>query len=442
MGIDIFSPCHISLKFDYTPPPPPPGGEKWVSGFFTKLEPWQVLNTNGTLKTTSLNEIFDELRTTPALRGIKWVINWGEVDKGGATSNWNMLVINELVRRLHGLRQETPSKKKYLFLAISFKADTIADLLPPDMRVTGGYTPSVPSGYGVYRYAWPYGSSTRKADGTYPMPQGYYLKTWDQALVNRYSAFCAKLANHVVPATDGETLDAGDYLYMFSSLESATQPLYDSAFPGWTLTNHEDGVFGLVRQMKNSLPNTMITISLNYARPFLTRTIPQLPGLSIGINTPNGNQSTGLIAGGTNPGILTYFQDPELADSIVLNSEMQGDDFCCTNGLEGRRAADDAAKLATPNWAAVDAAYDFPGYKSLYLRHRDLLNAHIVVVQRNYPFWLGGTLTEEFTLANNTKTNHTFPGTRPSFLQFLKTDPDVNANAWAGFNNVSPLNWI
>lgn len=258
------------------------------------------------------------------------------------------------------------------------------------MQTTGGYTPLIP-GYTAYKYAWPYGPNTQKGDGTYPPPQRYYLKMYDPAVIDRYNAFCQKLANYIVPGTDGKTLDQGDYFYMFSSLlsstlESATQELYDDAFPGHTLIKHEDGVFDMVKKMRANFPNTMVTASLNYTKSFCSRVIPQLGALKIGINTPNMNFSNGLVIGGANPGILTYFQDVDYANSIILNLEMQGDDLCATTGIVARQDADAAAKQATPNWAAVDAAYDFPDYITLNRRCRDDLNAHIVCVQRTYPF--------------------------------------------------------
>jgi hypothetical protein len=341
-------------------------------------------------------------------------------------------VLNEFIKRLHQLRQEMPSKKKYLFLAISFKGGP--SILPPDMRITGGYTPSK-TGYAAYKYMWPY-SGAGSIDGG----NGYFIKAWDPVVLNRFSLFCEKLANYVVPGTDGEGLDAGDYLYMMSSLESVVQDLADPAFPGWSLTTYQDSILEMVKRMRNNLPNTMTSICLNYTRPFVTRTMPKLAALKIGINTPNSNFADGLVLGGANPGILNYFQNPAYIDNIVLNPEIQGDDYFSTYGADARIRARNYAKQATPNWAAVDAEYDFPSYSTLHNRCRNDLHANIIVAQRTFPFWLGGTYSEKFTLSNGSTVTHTFPGTRPSFLNFLKTDPDVLA--WLGESNPPPTNWI
>jgi len=433
MPIDVFDRFHVPFKFDYTPPPPPPAGDKYFEGYITKLEPWQVVTSSGALNTSSINTIFSELRTTPALQGIKWVIDWGDVETSPNPANWNMTVINELVKRLHQLRQETPSKKKFLFLAVSFRGG--ASILPPDMRITGGYTPSK-TDYTAYKYMWPFVANS----GSGGLAFGYQPKTWDLYVQDRFQQFWEKLGNYVVPSTDGKGLNVGDYLYMASTLEGITQTLYDPAYPGWSVTTYEDGIFEMAKRMRFGLPNTMVTVSLNYTRAFLTRTFPKLGNNKIGVNTPNSNMAAGLIATGTNPGILTRFQDPANVGNIILNPELQGDDFVSTYGKDARDRADAFAKQNPPNWAAVDAEYDFPSYTYLHNRARNELNANIIVAQRTFPFWLGGTLTESFKMFNGTFQNHTFPGTRPSFLNFLKTDPDVLA--WLAESNTPPINWL
>ena len=425
MAITVFDRCHVPLKFDYTPPPPPPSGNKYFEGYAVKLDP--------NLTTAQLNTIFNELRTTPALQAIKYVIEWGDVETGPNPANWNMGLLIDFVKRLHQLRQETPSKKKFLLLAVGMKGGV--SILPPDMRVTGGYTPSK-TGYTAYKYMWPFTANT----GSLGAGSGYYVKTWDPYVQNRFQQFCEKLANYVVPGTDGKGLNVGDYLYMMSTLESVTQELFDPAFPGWSITAQEDGVFEMAKRMRIALPSTMVTVSLNFTKPFLTRTFPKLPGAKIGVNTPNSNFAEGLVIGGANPGILNYFQNPSYINNIVLNPEIQGDDYFSTYGVDARRRAVAFAKQSPPNWAAVDAEYDFPSYSTLHNRCRNDLHANIIVAQRAFPFWLGGTYKQNFTMANGTTVNHTFPGTRPSFLNFLKTDPDVLS--WLGESNPPPTNWL
>lgn len=435
MGIDVFSRYHVPRAFDYTPPPPPPEGDKFFQGYAAKLNPGEVMvgsNPFGTVNNAALDTIFNEMRTTPAWKAVKHVFNWGEIETDPNPANWNMKEITALVQRLHALRQS--GIKKHLLMAISFKGSNT--VLPPDMRITGGYTPTK-FDYTAYKYMWPFVPNS----GALISSGGYFVKSWDPYVQNRFQQFIEKLANYVVTSTDGKGLDVGDYLYMVSSLESVVQTLYDPNFPGWSKVNHEDGVREMVRRMKLGLPNTMVTMCLNHDKPLLTRAIPPLPGLKIGINTPNSNYDPSLIAGGTNPGILTYFMSPTYDGSIVLNPEIQGDDYYSTYGFAARQRAAAAAKKSPPDWDAVDAEYDFPSYSSLHLRCKNDLNANIIIAQRNSPFWLGGTYSESFTMANGSKQTHTFPGTRPSFLNFLRTDSDVLA--WAGAASpTKPTNWL
>ena len=417
--------------------PPPAAGAKYFQGYAAKLNPGEVMVDSdpfGTVNTTALNTIFAEMDATPAWKAVKHVFHWGQIETDPNPANWNMKEITALVQRLHLYRQSNPSNPKYLFIAFSFKGDI--SILPPDMRTPGTYTPAK-TDYTRYQYAWPFVPNP----GALITGGGYYIKTWDTFVQNRFQQFIEKLGNYVVPGTDGKGLDVGDYLYMASSLESVVQTLYDSNFPGWSKVNHEDGVRELVRRMKIGLPNTMVAMCLNFDRPLLPRAFSDLNTLKIGVNTPNSNYSTGLVVTGTNPGILTYFQDPAYVGKIFLNPEIQGDDYYSTYGQEAKVRAAAFAKESPPNWAAVDAEYDFPSYSSLHLRCKNTLNANIIVAQRNSPFWLGGTYSERFPLADGSTTTHTFPGTRPSFLNFLRTDPDVIA--WAGVENpTKPINWL
>lgn len=372
------------------------------------------------------------------MHGIKWATSWGAIDKGSDPATWDMTIINYLVQRLHEIRVRT-GKKKYLFLALSFKG-SIEALLPPDIRTSGTYASNL--SYAKYKYAWPWVPNAGALFGG----GGYHIKGWvtsgDYTLQNRFRSFCEKLANYVVPGTDGKTLDVGDYLYMISSLESATQTPFDPSFPDYTLDKHEDGVFELVKIMKQSFAKTMVSVCLNFSKPNCSRTFPKLPGLKIGCNTPNMNFAEGLIITSSNPGVLNYFYDSQPYDGdIVLSPEIQGDDLYATDGIDARRRAADFAKQSPPNWTSVDAEYDFPSYITLHRRCRDVLNANIIIVQRTQPFWTGGVFQQSFTLANGTNTTHIFPGTRPSFLEFLKTNPEVNADANSGLAP-RPTNWL
>lgn len=417
---------------------PPATISKFYPGHYTKLEGWQVVNSNGTLNTSSINTIFQELNDTFCLRGIKWTIEWGDIENATTGSaNWNWTVIDTLVKKLWDMRQGANPKYKRLMLAINIKGSGVTSaaihkLLPPDLVVAGGFTPTK-SGYTAYTLAWPW------ADGT--VPGGYYPKLWKTTVKNRLNSFFQELANHVVPNTDGKTLDEGDLLCMVSTLESANKTAYDGfqdsstgdGDPTGSQGSYEDGMWSMAQGLKTAFTKTPVTMSLNYSRPYIAEIIPQLPGKKIGINTPNGNYANGLNLVDSSPpiiqGILLYFQDPTYANSIILNSEIQGDDYTATTGID----ADDDKKQF----------YDFPNYEGLYLRHRDTLNSHYVVWQRNFPFWLGGNYSAKVDGVNYTWPSP--PNPRPSVLNtFLKKYADLNnpADPAGGLNTTPPTNWL
>lgn len=442
-----FSKGYFPKNYTAPPPPPPPppsGSDKYFSGYGVKLEPWQVLKADGTPKISGaapndLNTIFQELEDTPVLHGVKWATSWGDIDTGDNPANWDMRIINYLIQRLHEIKTRT-GKQKYLLLALSFKSGAIGGLLPPDIRIPGTYPSS--KNYTKYKYAWPWVPNAGALFGG----GGYHIKAWvtagDYTLLNRFQSFCEKLANYVVPGTGGKTIDAGDYLCMISTLESATQTPFDPYFPDYTLEKHEDGILELNKRMKLSFARTMVATCLNFTKPNCARNFPKLPALNIGCNTPNMNYSDGLIIKSAYPGVLNYFYDGQpYPGLIVLNPEIQGDDYYATYGIDARRRAADFAKQNPPNWTAVDAEYDFPAYITLHRRCRDTLNANIVIAQRTQPFWNGGVYQQSFKMYDGTNKTHIFPGTRPSFIEFLKTNAEVNADANAGLAP-RPTNWL
>lgn len=421
MSVSRRSPCGLRQKLF---------PEKWYPGHYEKLGQTDVFTGGGhtTLNSSKLDTVFTELEATPALRGIQFSTHWGWIENAaGGPSAWDWSAIDNLVQRLHALR--LAGYKKYLILSIDMETDTVGldanELLPHDMRATGGYTPLVP-GYTAYQYAWPWARAAYNAV-TNPEPDGWYAKLWLPYVQERFATFMEALANHVVPNTDGKTLDKGDYLIMVMTLESATTDPWDT-YQGGTLSTYEDGLVDLITTMKSKFRRTQISMGLNYTRAFCASTIPGLDELKVGINTPNGNQSAGLITPTGNKGILKYYEDPAIATSLTLMVGQQGDDYKATTGIDARS---DKVNL-----------YDFPSYQTLYERARDTLNAHYIVWQRVTPFWLGGTYSE--SINGVTPDPYIWGNSDPvlSVLNFLQTHPDIIADEYGGLSSTRPTNWI
>lgn len=431
---------------------------KWYPGHYVKLEPWQVIsgsalkktgaNSIGTVIGTAANNYKDgELYLIPALRGIKWPFAWGEMETSATVGNWaEWTTIAYLMQELYKFSIANPDRPRpRIMLAIGMKGGGVGQILPYDMRglKVGSTT--------LYQYAWKHSGG------------GWYPKLWDATVQSRLNTFLQKLAAYVIPGMDGKTLDASDFLCMMSTLESATEAVGEFGYDGGSLATYEDGLREFCNKMKTNFPKTPVTFSLNYARPFIHKCITGISASpwtgiiakKIGINTPNGNTAAGLITNSIPPtgypGILRYFAIADLnigsgqtetyAGKVLLNPEVQGDDYYATDGYDARQRVKTEALKASPNWAYIDAQYDFPSYESIYIRQRDYLKANYIVWQRTQPFWdQGTTYKENLKLAGGTTVNHEFPGARPKVTDFLKTNTAINSNVAGGLATIKPTN--
>lgn len=460
MTFSFFSPAR-PLPFVESEPPPPSGTQKFFPGHYWKIFTGNVLITSGAnagnVNTSALNTIFNEIQASPACRGVKFVIDWGTTERYWNQNKWYRAVIDDIARRCWEARSWAINPRPLRFMmAINVKGSKdINDLLPPDLIVPTT-VPNQKTGYTPYTLAYPYNVAGAGPDvGGINNFSGYYPKLWKNIVQTRLLQFFQTIANYVPPIGDGKSLDQGDLLAMFSSLESAPRNSWNGyqdstttdGDPVGSLGAYEDGWFEMNKRIKQAFPKTPVTISLNYSRPLCAEIIPQLHALKIGINTPNINFSKGINTvdtpdPNTFAGILQYFEDPTIYNSLIINPEVQGDDFVSTYGKDARDRADAFAKQNPPDWNSVDAEYDFPSYQSLFNRFK-ALNTHYAIWQRELPFWNGGTLTEQFTMWDDTKQNHTFPGTRPPFLAtFFKTNAELNNpnDPAGGLNSVQPTN--
>lgn len=419
---------------------PDVSSDKWYPGHYWKRNPGETMTNSTTLNTSGLNTMFSEIRASPACRGIKWVINWGETENG----NW--IAIDELCKRLWAMRTETPPRKVRLMLAINMKGATspINKLLPNDL-VVATTVPNQKAGYTPYTLAYPFTTAGSAADtGSF---SGYYPKLWKSIIQTRLANFFQMLANHIPPNCDGKTLDQGDILCMVSSLESAPRNSWNGyqdstttdGDPVGSLSAFEDGLFNMVKSMKAAFVKTPVTMSLNYSRAYIAEIIPQLHALKIGINTPNSVNAAGLIATTGNKGILQYFKDPAIYNSLLINPELQGDDFVSSIGIDARH---DILGVNT-------VGYDRPSGLTLF----NMVKAHhphYVVWQQQIPMWNGsGKYTTQVFPDDpsypTTGPSYTFPNIEPNFRgTFFNTNPDVNNpnDPSGGLNAVRPTNWI
>ena len=432
---------------------------KFYPGHYMKVEGWQVENSNGVPKKTGGNSLATiigtaaanykdgELYTIPALRGIKWTFAWGEVETAAATSSWQQMnTINYIIQQLHAFKLANPTiPTKRLMIGFGMKGGPVSSILPYDMRglKVGSTT--------LYTYAWKHSAG------------GYYPKLWDATVQSRLASFIQKLANYVIPSVDGKTFDASDYLCQIGSLESATESAA-SGYDGGSLDSYEIGLRNFVGHLKTYFIKTPVVFSLNYSRPFIHECItgvnsggwPGIESKHIGINTPNGNLSAGLVTNSVPPngypGILKYFMGDvnigggvieNYVGSIALNPEVQGDDYLASDGYAAIQRVKAEALKPSPNYTYIDDQYDFPSYESIYIRQRDTLHANFITWQRTQPFWDQlTTFKPSLKLADGSSVLHTFPGVRPSVKAFLQTNEAVNSNVAGGLSTLKPTNFL
>lgn len=376
----------IGITCVILPPTPPPVVDKWHPGIYVKVEDWQLKST------TQMNTIFQELKDTPQMRGIKVVILWGRYETKDLTSGtitYNFTQIDDILNRLSTLNN------KHLILSFAwreFKSSSGAtDILPSDLR--GGQMWSVDPDWSHMRYdnLWAYKMSNQI--GKY----GYNLKLWDTTLRTRIDAFFGALAAHI---------DKHPNFNHMSTTESAIGiPVTSFAIEGGSEAAQFDGQIAIIRMMKKHFKNSLVIPDLNFSREHVANVVPilELEGIGLGSSNSNLNDAITRTTPLDAPGVLTYY--PKLSGKIPLAPEIQGDDYESTYGAGG--------------------IVDHPPYDYIYSRVRDDLKANYTVLQRNTPYWLGSTTTVPPT---------------PSMLKFIQTYPTIinDTTGAGGLNSTRP----
>lgn len=306
------------------------------------------------MKPADMADVYDELRTTPQLRGIKVILLWGRYEK----KNLNTGAITYDFSQIDGILNElSKMDNKHLILGFSWRefkgANVDLDILPNDLR--GGTLWSDTDGNGLnwthmkYDHLWAYDMS-KSTTAAY----GYNLKLWETPLLDRVEAFLKALAEHV---------DGHPNFNQISTTESATGDPIPGEDP---LGAPYDGQRAILRMMRKYFVKTMLVPDLNFTRQYVADVAAILEAEGIGLGSSNSNFERAITTTDPPPGVLTYY--PKLSGKVVLAPEIQGKDF----------------DLAFSSGMPKSAVNEF-----LYLRVRDDLKANYTVIQRNNPYWLG-----------------------------------------------------
>lgn len=341
-----------------------PVAVKWHPGIYVKLEDWQLQSAS------QMATVYDELRLTPQLRGIRVTVLWGRYetrDPDTGVSTYDFSQLDDILAALGELDD------KHLILSIAwreFKSERGAsDILPSDLRGGATWSDDPAWEHVDYDHLWAYRMSRQ------PGAYGYNLKLWDEVVLARLEAFLGALGAHL-----GEHPN----LTVVSTTESAIGTPVIAFAAGESEAAQHAGQLRIVRALRAAFPSCVTIPDLNYSRAHVADVVAIMESEGIGLGSSNSNLAEGLNRTDAPPGVLTYY--PELTGKVALAPEIQGDDYRHTN--------------------SDDPEPDYPRYEDLYLRVRDDLRANYTVMQRNVPFGLGD-------------------GTTPSMLGFIQTYPSI-----------------
>lgn len=388
--------------------------DKWKPGHYVKLSEDQLQSS------TERNEVYAELDATPALRGIKIVLLWGNYE-GATEGSYDFDSLDPIIEALR-------SRGRYLHISIAWKefeaVNGVTRILPSYMHDTDGAWVDgthATLNHTTYKYAW-----ALKGSAGASTISGYNLKLWPQAADPNGSTYLQTRINAFFQALAAR-YDSDDVLVHMTTNEGSVATAVATLGGGSTPANgsgyntnvegsdalQSAGQHTWVYNLRDAFTLTPVSFSLNFPREFVTDEVPLLEAGNIGINTPNCNWKTGLNTTSGDVGILTYF--PGKKNILHLAAEIQGDDYDSWNG----------------NTADI-ADFDFPSMKTLYWRTTKDLGSNYCIWQRRdaaaYPQWQGGVATG---IAYPNGWNGT---TMESALTFLQTDKEVNLGLTGGCN--------
>jgi hypothetical protein len=357
--------------------------ERWHPGIYMKIEDWQ-LN-----RPSEMEAIYEELRTTPQLRGIRVTVLWGRYETRNVTTGVSTFDFSQLDTILSRLAE---LDDKHLILSFAwreFKSENgVTDILPNDLRAGQPWNVDPTWAHTRYQYAWAYRQSPN------PGEYGYNLALWNPTVRSRLNAFLAALGNH---------LDSHPNLTVVSTTESAIGAPLAPFRTGEGEAQQFAGQIAVIRMLRAHFPTALTIPDLNFSRQHVANVVAIMESEGIGLASSNSNLASGLNTTSSPPGVLTYY--PTLSGRVALAPEIQGQDYRFSNG--------------------DNSVPDYPSYAYLFRRVRDDLRANYVVMQRNYPFWLGNSTT-------------------PSILQFIRNNPAINSDPTGagGLNRTIPSNLL
>lgn len=262
-----------------------PNPVKWHPGHYI------MLVNPGKNSSWYMDNIYNELETYDAIRGIAIRFNWKELETAKGVYNFS-----SIDKQLAGVA----ARNKRLIILLEMKSFS-PTIIVPDYLLTATYEG------GVFAHA---------RNGVL---KGYNIKLWNTQVRDRLAALISALGKHLNSHPHFEGLGLQE-----TAMGQPLKPLTT------TQTNtYYNNLLSVNKRMRGSFPNTMTFQLMNYPRPILDSFIGGLKemGATLGA-TDIFMQERGLLFPPTKyspGGLYTYF--PQLAGVIPQLAQVEGSNY-------------------------------------------------------------------------------------------------------------------
>ena len=312
-------------------------GVKWHPGHY------YTILSHGKSTPGYMRQVYQELKATPALRGLQVRYNWRELEPQEGVYNFSL--INQHLSEL----SEQNKRLVILFELKSFGPDVNQVAIPEYVKAAkyeGGVYPFNNYGKGVIR--------------------GYGMKLWNQFVFDRLTLLIRAL---------GEQFNSHPYFEGIGFTESSTGDSKE-------LTNNKvddyfKNLLQLNKQVRRYFPNTMTYQFTNYPRRILGPFIETLKETGTALGGPDiFMEEPGLLQRGKQKGVYHYY--PELSGIVPLTPSVQHQNYKSTR-WDGKGYEPDISELMSFARDTLKANYLFwtrdPKYYSRVLQKLKTLDS-------------------------------------------------------------------
>ncbi len=263
---------------------------KWHPGHY------YTILSHGKNKPGYMRQIYQELKTTPALRGVQIRYSWRELEPQEGVYNFS-----SISQQL----SELAAQKKRLIILFELRSFSPN----PDQIPVPDYIKATKYEEGIYPFM-SHGKNVIK---------GYGIKLWNQPVLERM----IKLLNAL-----GEQFNSHPYFEGIGFTESAMGQS-KMGLANSQVDDYYNNLLKINRQMRIYFPNTMTYQFTNYPRRILGKFIGTLKEMGTALGGPDVfMEDPGLLDGKKPRGVYHYY--PELSGIVPLTPSVQHQNYQST----------------------------------------------------------------------------------------------------------------